>query len=153
MIVPRCVFALSESTVDIHSTPLVSQNFIPERVGVPILSTHRFQLFDGAGVIRLVCERFGLVRIGIEVKKQRLLTTDVDVLPLPLSYQTNRLEDDDLDNPRTGEIVGGNVPEGMIADPETSDSDGTISIVVEGDFYEVRMPARNFVRQYTIERE
>ncbi len=39
-----------------------------------------------------------------------------------------------------------------IADPETDDDDGMITIVVRQDVYEVRMPARAFCRQSPIER-
>ena len=49
-------------------------------------------------------------------------------------------------------MVGGNVPAEFIADPETDDDDGTITIVVREDVYEVRMPARGFCRRYPIER-
>ncbi len=48
--------------------------------------------------------------------------------------------------------MGGNVEDEFIADPETEDNDGTITIVVREDVYEVRMPARGFCRQYPIER-
>jgi len=44
------------------------------------------------------------------------------------------------------------VPDEFIADLETDDNDGTITIVVKEDVYEVRMPAREFCRQYPIER-
>ena len=36
--------------------------------------------------------------------------------------------------------MGGNVEDEFIADPETEDNDGTITIVVREDVYEVRMP-------------
>ncbi len=38
-----------------------------------------------------------------------------------------------------------------IADPETDDDDGMITIVVRQDVYEVRMPAPGSCRQYPIE--
>ncbi len=44
------------------------------------------------------------------------------------------------------------MPDEFIADPETNEDDGTITIVVKEDTYEVRMPARGFCRQYPIER-
>ncbi len=65
-------------------------------------------------------------------------------------YQTNRLVH--LVNSRSGRRVGGNVPDAFIADPETDDDDGTITIVVREDVYEVRMPARNSCRRYPVER-
>lgn len=49
-------------------------------------------------------------------------------------------------------MVGGNAPDAFIADLETDDDDGTITIVVKEDVYEVRMPARDFCRRYPIER-
>ncbi len=64
-------------------------------------------------------------------------------------YQTNKLTK--LVNAQSG-LVGGNVPGAFIADPETNQDDGTITIVVRQDVYEVRMPARGFCRQYPIER-
>ncbi len=64
-------------------------------------------------------------------------------------YQTNKLTK--LVNSQSG-LVGGNVPDEFIADPETKDDDGTITIVVREDVYEVRMPARGFCRRYPIER-
>lgn len=64
-------------------------------------------------------------------------------------YQTNRLQEEDLDN--RGRIAGGNVPDGFIADPESEDSDGTITVVVKGDSYRVEMPAREISRDYEIE--
>ncbi len=65
-------------------------------------------------------------------------------------YQTNKLTK--LRNARSDDLVGGNVPDEFIADLETEDNDGTITIVVKEDVYEVRMPARGFCRQYPIER-
>lgn len=65
-------------------------------------------------------------------------------------YQTNRLVH--LVNSRSGLTVGGNVADQFIADPETDDDDGTITIIVQADVYELRMPARGFCRSYPIER-
>ena len=64
-------------------------------------------------------------------------------------YQTNKLTK--LVNPQSG-LVGGNVPPEFIADPETNQDDGTITIVVRQEVYEVQMPARRFCRRYLIER-
>ncbi len=65
-------------------------------------------------------------------------------------YQTNKLTK--LKNSTSHKLVGGNVPDEFIADPETNEDDGTITVVVKEDVYEVRMPARGFCRQYPIER-
>jgi len=65
-------------------------------------------------------------------------------------YQTNRLFE--LVNSRSGQLVGGNVADSFIADLETIDSDGTITIVVQSGNFELTMTARSFSRTYPIER-
>ena len=66
-------------------------------------------------------------------------------------YQTNKLLS--LNQCQTQQLVGGNVPDSFIADPETTDSDGTITITVAADSYTVSMPAKSFSKVHTIERE
>ncbi len=74
---------------------------------------------------------------------------NLNAIPNIEVYQTNKLTK--LVNAQSG-LVGGNVPAEFIADPETVEDDGTITIVVREDVYEVRMPARGFCRRYPIER-
>ncbi len=46
--------------------------------------------------------------------------------------------------------TGGNVANANIADPETTDSDGQISIVVSGGSYVVSLPARGTSQTFLI---
>ena len=75
---------------------------------------------------------------------------NLEAIPDIEIYQTNKLTK--LKNSRSHKLVGGNVDEAFIADPETNEDDGTITIVVKEDVYQVRMPARGSCRQYPIER-
>ncbi len=85
---------------------------------------------------------------GFNHPRQAVLD-NLNAIPNIEVYQTNKLTK--LVNAQSG-LVGGNVPDEFIADLETDDNDGTITIVVKEDVYEVRMPAREFCRQYPIER-
>ncbi len=87
-------------------------------------------------------------RAGFNHPRQAVLD-NLNAIPNIEVYQTNKLTK--LVNSQSG-LVGGNVPAEFIADPETVEDDGTITIVVREDVYEVRMPARNFCRRYPIER-
>jgi len=85
---------------------------------------------------------------GFNHPRQAVLD-NLNAIPNIEIYQTNKLTK--LINPHSG-LVGGNVPDEFIADLETNEDDGTITIVVKEDVYQVRMPAREFCRQYPIER-
>ena len=58
-------------------------------------------------------------------------------------YQTNQLS-------CTTMGTGGNVANANIADPETTDSDGHVSVVVSGGSYVVSLPARGTSQTFPI---
>lgn len=82
---------------------------------------------------------------GYHHPRQAVLDTISAAAPGVTIYQTNRY--------LCGDPRGGNVPDSLIADVESTEADGMVSIIVGSDSYETRLPARGDTQSRVIERE
>ncbi len=117
------------------------------------VSHHGSATSSTAALLELIRPEVAIISNGSEScfnhPRQSVLDT-LGAIPGIVIFQTNRLKDEHLDQCQSGAIVSGNVADANIADPETDEVDGHVTIVVSDGNYVVSLPARGTSRTFSI---